>query len=212
MNELLKLSGPVVKSSTKIKFLVIFLHGWGSDGNDLIQLADYWKKDLKEATFLSPHGPDECSANPSGRQWFEINQGTNPNMIEQIFRSYKLLEDYINYNLKENNLSANNYFLVGFSQGTMLSIFYALRKKCLGVIGYSGAFIEGSAEERTEKNDFLLIHGKNDVIVPLNKLHEAEKSLTNLSNNVETIEYQNLEHSINEDGLIKGLDFIKKRI
>ena len=126
--------------------------------------------------------------------------------------SYNSLQNYINYYLKENGLSKNNYFLVGFSQGTMLSIFYALRKKCLGIIGYSGAFIEGSAEKITEKNDFLLIHGQNDIVVPINRLYEAERSLLNLSNNVQTLEYQNLEHSINEDGLAKGLDFIKKRI
>ena len=62
----------LVTSEIKTKYLVFFLHGWGSDGNDLIQLAQYWKKDLKEMTFLAPNAPSECSANPSGRQWFDI--------------------------------------------------------------------------------------------------------------------------------------------
>ena len=72
MSNLIKLTGPINKSNTVTKQLVFFLHGWGSDGNDLIQIANYWKSELTETSFLAPNGPEECLGNPGGRQWFNI--------------------------------------------------------------------------------------------------------------------------------------------
>jgi len=212
MNNLIKLDGPIVSASEETKYLVIFLHGWGSDGNDLIQLADYCKRELSNATFLAPNGPEVCSENPSGRQWFEIGQTTNITKFAQLDQSFLALEGYIENKLEKYNLPINNYFLLGFSQGTMLSIYYAIRKKCLGVIGYSGAFIEHKLPKKIEKNDFLLMHGEKDNIVPIEKLYEANVKLLELSNNVIYKTYSNLEHSINEEGLIEGMSFIKNRI
>ena len=207
-----KLNGPIVTSEIKTKYLVFFLHGWGSDGNDLIQLAQYWKKDLKEMTFLAPNAPSECSANPSGRQWFDINTEITSQSIKELHSSYEMLNNYINSHLEINNLNKIDYFLVGFSQGTMLSIYYALRKKCLGIVGYSGAFVKHTIPKDTKKNDYLLVHGKNDIVVPEEKMYEAEKLLVSMSNKVETLSYNNLEHSINEEGLQKGMEFIKNKI
>ena len=72
MESIRKLSGPVLESQSKTNYLVIFLHGWGSDGNDLIQLGKVWNSQLPNATFLAPNAPEVCSENPSGRQWFDI--------------------------------------------------------------------------------------------------------------------------------------------
>ena len=212
MNNFIKLNGPIVHSIEETKYLVIFLHGWGSDGNDLIQLADFWKNELKSATFHAPNGPDLCSANPLGRQWFEINQEKKTDMVSDLNRSYESLKNYINSQLNDKGLPDRNYFLVGFSQGTMISIYYALRNKCLGILGYSGAFINQNIPKKTEINDFFLMHGKDDSIVPVEKMYEAKDSLNSLSNNVKTLEFEKLEHSISEKGLHEGINFIKNRI
>ena len=89
----------------------------------------------------------------------------------------------------------------------MLAIYF-LREKLLGVVGYSGAFIEKS--EQNLLNDYILLHGKADTIVPIEKMYDAIQKLEGIANNIENRIYDNLEHSINEEGLQEGLNFYKK--
>ena len=207
----MKLQGPVNESNNETKQLIFFLHGWGSDGNDLIQISHLWKKEIRQTTFIAPHGPETCAQNPSGRQWFDILSENNMKMQQELQNSFSLLDQYINDQLSKYNLGKEDFFLVGFSQGTMLSLYASLRKKCKGVIGYSGAFLESNLPNKVIKNDILLIHGKLDAVVPIDRMENAKKILTNFSNKLEIKVYEKLEHSINEEGLILGCNFIKKR-
>ncbi len=212
MNNLQELSGPINRASVLSKNLVIFLHGWGSDGNDLIQISHHWRKALSHTTFLAPNGPEQCLGNPSGRQWFNILTENNVEIFDGLKKSFSLLNVYIDQQLKIYNLKHDDFFLVGFSQGTMLSLHASLRRKCKGVIGYSGAFLDNELPEKIIKNDILLVHGELDNIVPITKMEQAKLKLKNMSNKLESKKYNNLEHSINEDGLLLGCDFIKKRL
>ena len=58
--------------SGKAKQLVVFLHGYGADGNDLIALGQEWQAQLPDAAFVSPHAPEACAGAPMGRQWFDL--------------------------------------------------------------------------------------------------------------------------------------------
>ena len=207
----IELQGPVNESNNETEQLIFFLHGWGSDGNDLIQISHHWKKEIHKTTFIAPNGPDLCPQNPSGRQWFDILTENNIKMHQELQSSFSLLDKYIDNQLNRYNLGKEDFFLVGFSQGTMLSLHASLRRKCKGVIGYSGAFLEGELPDKVIKNDILLIHGQLDAVVPVDRMKNAEKKLINFSNKLEIKVYEKLEHSINEEGLILGCNFIKKR-
>ena len=211
MNTIRKLEGPIVKSASTTKGIVIFLHGWGSDGNDLIQIADIWKNELQQTTFIAPNGPEVCTENSLGRQWFNIMTEENV-MLRELNRAYLDLKEFINNKVKEYNIESNNYFLVGFSQGTMLALYTAIREKMSGVVGYSGAFIGKIIDTLEHRNDFLLIHGNEDKVVPVTKMYNAHEILKDKVNYIDTKVYNSLEHSINDQGLKAGCSFIQKRL
>lgn len=207
-----KLTGPIIDKGNSTKFLVFFLHGWGSDGNDLIQVGEIWKSKLLDTTFVAPNGPEVCGGNPHGRQWFDILSSNDTEALKGLHQSYLDLKIFIDTYLKKYKLANDKYFLVGFSQGTMLAIYTSLREKLLGVVGYSGAFL-GSLpnEEEIKNNEYILLHGQNDTIVPITKMHNAVEKLEPVAKTLIKKIYNDLEHSINEEGIIEGLNFIKER-
>ena len=207
-----KLTGPIIDKGNSTKFLVFFLHGWGSDGNDLIQVGEIWKSKLLDTTFVAPNGPEVCGGNPHGRQWFDILSNNDTEALKGLHQSYLDLKIFIDTYLKKYKLANDKYFLVGFSQGTMLAIYTSLREKLLGVVGYSGAFL-GSLpnEEEIKNNEYILLHGQNDTIVPITKMHNAVEKLEPVAKTLIKKIYNDLEHSINEEGIIEGLNFIKER-
>ena len=211
MNNIRKLTGPIIDKGSSTKFLVFFLHGWGSDGNDLIQIGEIWKSKLPDTTFIAPNGPEVCGGNPHGRQWFDILNNNNAEALKGLHQSYLDLKIFIDTYLKKYRLADDKYFLVGFSQGTMLAIYTSLREKLLGVVGYSGAFLGSLPNEEIKNNDYLLLHGQNDTIVPITKMHNAADKLEPIANTLIKKIYNDLEHSINEEGIIEGLNFIKER-
>ena len=164
-----KLTGPIIDKGISTKFLVFFLHGWGSDGNDLIQIGEIWKSKLLDTTFIAPNGPEVCGGNPHGRQWFDILSNNDAEALKGLHQSYLDLKSFIGTYLKKYKLADDKYFLVGFSQGTMLAIYTSLREKLFGVVGYSGAFLGNLPNEKIKSNDYLLLHGQNDTIVPIAK-------------------------------------------
>ena len=68
-----ELDGPRLEpTSGQAKRLVVFLHGYGADGNDLIDIGRAWQGLLPDAAFVSPHAPEPCGQAPTGRQWFSL--------------------------------------------------------------------------------------------------------------------------------------------
>ena len=94
----------------------------------------------------------------------------------------------------------------------MLAIYTSLREKLLGVVGYSGAFLGHLPNEKIKNNDYLLLHGQNDTIVPIAELHNAVEQLKPFAKTLTKRIYNDLEHSINEEGILEGLNFIKERM
>ncbi len=208
MNNIRKLMGPAIKSSEETKYIVFFLHGWGSNGDDLIEIGKHWSSYFPSVTFLSPNGPEECDMNPSGRQWFSIDHQNPKNMNIGLEKAYLDLENYISNKIKDYNILPSNFAVVGFSQGTMLALHLSIRLKCLGIIGYSGAYIENKLPVTIIKNDILLLHGKKDEVVPISRMYEAYNFLKPLSCSIKNVVSENLAHSIDIEGLDKGKDFL----
>ena len=65
------------------KNVVVLLHGYGGSGKDISILANYWKRFLPNTIFLCPNGPEECSINPLGYQWFDLSEESEDYIIKK---------------------------------------------------------------------------------------------------------------------------------
>ena len=193
--------------------LIFILHGYGADSNDLFSIATYWQRFLPDAYFCVPNAPNSCQVNPAGFEWFDLMQTNNETIIKESLVSLKKLEDTINKKINDLKLEHQKLILVGFSQGTMMSIQYAIRqkKKIAGVLGYSGKIYDYELfnKELISKPKMRFLHGNIDEIVPIEEMYKSVDFLKQKDFDVDCKAYEGLGHSISPDGLSDGLDFIK---
>ena len=123
-----QIDGPRIQpKSGKAKQLVVFLHGYGADGNDLIEIGRQWRAFLPDAAFVSPHAPDRCALSPAGRQWFPLTMRDPEERWRGVVATRPLLDAFLTEELAKNELDESKLALVGFSQGTMLALHVGLR-------------------------------------------------------------------------------------
>jgi len=212
------LSGPVVPpaSGGPARQLVVLLHGWGANGDDLIGLAPAWARALPDARFVSPHAPDPCDQNPMGRQWFSFNQATPAGLLRGAERARAMIEQFVESELARLKLPAERAALVGFSQGAMMALHVGLRRvPALGaILGFSGALIgaETLAAEAKARPPILLVHGDADPVVPVESLHEALDSLGHAGIAAQFHIARGLGHGIDEEGLALGAQFLRESL
>ena len=210
-----KLSGPSRPPAAggKPKQLVILLHGLGADGNDLIGLAPYWAPLLPDAEFVSPNAPFPCDMAPHGYQWFSAQDRSPAAVLAGVRAAAPMLDAFIDEALAERGLSDADLALVGFSQGTMMSLFVGLRRAqpAAGILGFSGRLLapELLASELRSRPRVLLVHGTEDPLVPYASLAAAEAALKEAGVPVETLTCPGIGHSIDESGLRRGGMFLK---
>jgi phospholipase/carboxylesterase len=210
------LSGPVRKpaSGGKPRRLVVLLHGVGADGNDLIGLAPYWAPALPDAEFVSPDAPFPCDMAPYGRQWFSLQDRSPSAILGGVRAAAPILDAFLDDALAARGLDASQLALVGFSQGTMMSLYVGPRraKQLAGIVGYSGALIGADtlAQEIRSRPPMLLVHGDADEIVPPQALPLAVKGLTAAGVPVEQLVCPGVGHSIDEAGLRRGAEFLRR--
>ena len=218
MSDLFVLSGPSVKprAGGAPQQLVILLHGLGADGNDLIGLAPQWATLLPNAEFVSPHAPFPCDMAPYGRQWFSLRDWSFEAMLAGTCAAAPILDAYIDDALKSRGLDDSRLALIGFSQGTMMALHIAPRRaaSCAAVLGFSGALVgpETLAAELRSKPPILLVHGDEDGIVPVEAMPASAKPLRDVGLSVETLLCRGLGHGINDEGLRRGGEFLKKAL
>jgi phospholipase/carboxylesterase len=200
------------QTSSKANHLIVFCHGYGADGKDLINIGNYWQRFLPDFYFTSPNAPNICSVNPGGFEWFDLMSHDEKKINLELENSILKLTDFINAKLKELNLDYSKLFLVGFSQGTMMSLHYALTNsnKIAGVVGYSGKIYDPAYLEQNIKSkpSVFLMHGDDDNIVPLEEMMEAKNFLLQNKFNLKTKIFKGCGHSIPVEGLSLGLEFI----
>ena len=215
MEDDILITGPTLNSKTgKTKQLVVFLHGWGSNGEDLIQLAPLFSEELHDAFFLSPDGPEACPQNPiGGRQWFGLDfleDGTldRTNTPTKLIKASEYVNKFLIYWQKKYSVKSIDTFLVGFSQGSMLALEVGMKKELGGIVCYSGSFISNQ-KKLSYQPKVMLIHGDMDEVIPFKNMQNAEKKLKNLGVKISSLECKGLGHSINEIGIKKGIEFIQ---
>ncbi|MBI1274794.1 alpha/beta fold hydrolase [bacterium] len=209
------LNGPERLPASTPTHLVILLHGLGADGNDLISLADEWRQFLPNAAFISPNAPFPCDMAPYGFQWFSMLDRSAENIEAGVERAAPILNQFIDAMLARFGLDDGKLALVGFSQGTMMSLHVALRrpKPCAAVVGYSGAVVgvQKLAGELVSKPPICLIHGDADMVVPFAALEIAETALKPLGVKVDAHRRPGLGHGIDHHGLHVGIEFIAEQ-
>jgi phospholipase/carboxylesterase len=208
------LNGPSAPtaSGNPAKQLVVFLHGVGADGDDLISLAPYFAHWLPDAEFLSPHGPFPFDMAPMGRQWFSLQDRSPQAILSGVQTAAPALNRFLDEQLAARGLSDGDLAIVGFSQGTMMALYVALRRPqvCAAVVGYSGLLVAPDLlpAELTVRPPVLLIHGEDDDVVPHEFLPLAEKALSVMAVPVDSLSCPDLGHSINDEGLMAGIRFV----
>ncbi len=209
------LHGPeAAPKSGAVKRLVIFLHGVGADGSDLISLAQMMAPTLPDTQFLSPNAPFKFDMAPFGHMWFSLMERSPAKLLEGVKIAAPLLNSYIDTQRDRFKLKDADIALVGFSQGTMTALYAALRrdKPLAGVVGFSGALIGEHLlkEEATSKLPICLMHGEEDEVVPFAALAHAEKNLKLHGIDVTAHARPSLGHGIDPEGLEIATEFLKK--
>ncbi|MEX2616921.1 MAG: alpha/beta fold hydrolase [Alphaproteobacteria bacterium] len=214
MADLMTLDGPRHgAASGAARQLVILLHGLGADGNDLIGLAPHWAEILPDAEFAAPDAPFPCDMSPMGYQWFSVQDRSPAAMLAGVQAAAGSLNAFIDSELERTGLTADRLALVGFSQGTMMSLYVAPRRaeKIAGVVGYSGRLVapERLAGEAVSRPPILLVHGDADEVVPFESMAMAEQGLSAADFTVTTLARPRLGHGIDMAGLQHGGAFLK---
>lgn len=214
------LTGPrAAPKSGQAKSLVILLHGYGADGNDLFGLADPLSQYMPDTVFHSPNAPEKSTVNPAGYQWFPIPRldGSSEADRDAGFKSsVSILDTFLTDTMAAEGIAPENTALVGFSQGTMMSLYVAPRREqaFAGVVGFSGRLIPGDdlAAEARAKPPVLLVHGDQDEMIPVSDMSTAETSLRAAGFDVQSHISQGVGHGIGPDGLSLALQFLLKNL
>jgi len=193
--------------------LVIFAHGYGSNGEDLIGLAPYFAKALPDAMFVSPNAPEPVPGYAGGYQWFPLSR-LDPHTTAAGARGAAThLDRFIDAQLARYDLPASACALVGFSQGTMMALQVGLRRKApLGaILGYSGmlAGVETLPAEIKSRPPVALVHGDRDEVIPVQALFMAAQGLAAADTPCLWRICRGAGHTITEDGLLLGGAFLK---
>lgn len=191
------------------KQIVILAHGYGSNGQDLIGLAPYLAQALPDAAFVSPNAPEPVPGYPGGHQWFPISR-LDPQLMKAGVRGAAAhLDGFIDAELARHGLPASRCALVGFSQGTMMSLHVGLRRpEPLGaVLGLSGMLAE--AGPVVSRPPVALVHGAQDEVIPAGALFAALEGLAAAGVPALWRLCHGVGHSVAEEGLALGAAFLR---
>jgi phospholipase/carboxylesterase len=216
-----QLDGPRLEPrSGAARRLVVFLHGYGADGNDLIEIGRAWQQLLPDTAFVSPHAPEPCAGAPMGRQWFSLTFRDPDERWRGVNAAAPALNAFLDAELARHKLPPSALALVGFSQGTMMALHVGLRRPApvAAIVGYSGLFVlpnnaepEAVAGEIKSRPPVLLIHGDRDELIPVQALFQATQDLAALEVPTEWHISPGIGHGIDQEGLRHGGEFLARR-
>jgi phospholipase/carboxylesterase len=216
------LDGPRLepRAGVAARKLVVFLHGYGADGNDLIEIGRAWQPLMPDAAFVSPHAPEPCGGAPTGRQWFPLTFRDPDERWKGVNAAAPILNRFLDAELARRKLPPSALALVGFSQGTMMALHVGLRRATApaAIVGYSGLFVLAeNAEPETVAADIkshppvLLVHGDRDDLIPVQALFHATQALAALEVPAEWHISPGIGHGIDQEGLRHGGEFLARR-
>jgi len=206
-------------ASGKGTSLVVFLHGYGANAQDLLGLADPLAPHMPDTVFVAPDAPEQCAGSPMGYQWFPIpwiDGSSEEDSAAGMERAVGDLNAYLDTVMQEEGISADKTILFGFSQGTMMALYVAPRRAqaVAGVVGFSGRLMspELLEDEAVVKPPVLLVHGDQDDVVPPASLPEAADALTAAGFEVYAHVMKGTAHGIAPDGLSVAAAFMREKL
>jgi phospholipase/carboxylesterase len=215
-----ELDGPrLAPRSGAARQLVVLLHGYGADGNDLIELGRAWQPLLPHCAFVAPHAPEPCGQAQSGRQWFALTFRDPNERWVGVNKAAPALELFLDAELKRHALPPAALALVGFSQGTMMALHVGLRRAVppAALVGYSGLLVlppeiqaDAFAAEIKSRPPVLLAHGDSDDLIPVEALLQAAQGLAALGVPAEWHISAGVGHGIDGEGLRHGGEFLAR--
>lgn len=213
-----KLSGPMLppKSAGVPRQVVVLLHGYGSDGADLIGLAPYWQDALPDALFVSPNAPEQCRQLASGFQWFDVSFEGDRLASRQmgVVNARPVLVDFLRDLWAQTGVAPEQTILAGFSQGAMMALHVglSLERPLMGIIAFSGAFLppEGFGSEALAQPPVCLVHGDMDEVVDPELSADADVALRLAGFDVSYHVSEGVGHGIAPDGLAFATEFITR--
>ena len=196
--------------------LVVLVHGYGANGEDLIGLAGQWARDLPDVEFVAPNAPQPVEGAPNGFQWFPITRLDPHEATKGVESAAPTLDAFIDQELARLGLTDRDLALVGFSQGTMMSLHCGLRRAPgpVAILGYSGA-MPSRTTLKTEircKPAIQLIHGDKDEVLPLGMMFDAAEGLNEAGASCQWHISPGVPHGIGPDGLDIGGRFLLKAL
>jgi len=198
---------------------LIFLHGYGADGADLLGLAEPLSQVMPETAFYAPDAPEPCTVNPAGRQWFPIPwiDGSDEAAVgRSLAASSDRLDAFLDEVLSQEGLTPDRLVLLGFSQGTMMSLHVAPRRAepVAAIVGFSGRLLVPGAlaGETVARSPVMLLHGDADDVVPFASMAEADAALRDADFAVTCHVMHGIAHGISPDGLQAAVGFILPRL
>lgn len=205
------IDGPRLKpKSGTTKQLVVFLHGYGADGNDLIEIGRQWQALLPDAAFVSPHAPERMPMG-AGRQWFALTMRDPSERWRGVNHAAPGLDAFLDEELAKAGLDDSKLAIVGFSQGTMMALHVGLRRKkrLAGILGLSGVLVgpehlKAAREGLGAPPPVLLIHGDEDQVIPVEALFMSSEKLAECDIPVQWHMSPQLGHGIDNAGLRQG--------
>jgi phospholipase/carboxylesterase len=206
--------------SGETRSVVVFLHGYGANGADLLGLADVLGEHLPDTLFIAPDAPEQCPGAPMGYQWFPIPwiDGSSEEEAERSMRAaVGDVNAFLDALLVDEDLLPEQLVLFGFSQGTMMSLHVAPRREdeIAGVVGFSGRLLEPEllVDEAVSKPPVLLVHGDSDDVVPPQSLPQAAEALQAAGfTDVFAHIMKGTGHGIAPDGLSVALAFMRDKL
>lgn len=199
--------------------VVVFLHGYGANGADLLGLADPLMPHMPGTAFVAPDAPESCAGVPFGHQWFPIPwiDGSTEEASEAgMMRAVDDLNLYLDQVLEAEGVTPDRMVLFGFSQGTMMSLHVGPRRpgEVAGIVGFSGRLLrpEALADEVVSRPPVLLVHGDQDDVVPAQALPETGEALSEAGFDVYAHVMKGTAHGIAPDGLSVALAFMQERL
>lgn len=190
--------------------LVVFLHGYGANGESMIHLGEYWSEALPDAEFMAPHGIEAFEHHAKSYRWFKWIDFEPSNVRPGLEKSASTLAKMMGQWLQERNLTPQDLVVVGFSQGMMVALELMFHLPGIrAIIGYSGAFYPPAANALGAPHpNILLVHGDADSGVPYSVFEEAGRQLKQLGLHPQLETRLGLDHRIDRMGIRLGMDFL----
>ena len=200
--------------------IVVFLHGYGANGADLLGLADPLGEHLPDTLFIAPDAPEHCAGSPMGYQWFPIpwiDGSSEEESRRGMLSAVDDLNAFLDAVMVDEDVLPEQVVLFGFSQGTMMSLHVAPRRDdpVAGVVAFSGRLLEPDLleDEVTSRMPIILVHGDQDDVVPVQALPEAAEALQSAGfKEVFAHIQKGTAHGIAPDGLSVALAFMRDKL